>query len=289
MAQFKIADDPDFPYQAGLLPKRELALTFVDYLHSLGIEAKAKIEFSGAFGIYVRKESELSRVKLELLRFGSNPFAKAYNQAAWQRQATPPKMPRFARAGLAARLLQPTSVTTIIEVICVICYLCSLFPALYNQLYGVLGLYSLPQLTTRFELWRLITPIFCHFGILHIAFNLVMWEAFARPLENTLGRMKLLSLTIVIAMISNALQFAFLSQPAVFGGMSGVVYGLIGYLGVRSLNPATPAGLRLPRGLLTVSLIFIAFGFLLSGIANFCHVGGIAVGALWGFIDGKRR
>ena len=288
MAEPEVNDD-NFIYQVGLLPTRELALNFVDYVASRGLKATAKAEFSGAFGIYVARAEDVSRVKLELLHYGNNPFAKAYRQAAWQRGAQVPPERKTQRAGFSFWTLQLTSGTTIFELICVLLYGLSFFPAAYNYAYALLGLYRLTDVTAHFELWRLITPIFFHFGILHIAFNLVMWEALARPLERSLGRLKLLSLTIVIAMLSNALQFAFLAQPAIFGGLSGVVYGLIGYLGVRSLSPQTPLSLRLPRGLLTVSIIFIAFGFFMSGIANFCHAGGLIVGALWGLWDNRRR
>ena len=49
-----------------------------------------------------------------------------------------------------------------------------------------------------------------------------------------------------------------------------------------------PYKLYIPKGLFTVSLLFIALGFFMDGIANFCHLGGIAAGALCGFIDLKR-
>ncbi len=288
MAQLQKLADEVFPVKAGMVARRDLALSFVDYLQTQGLKAQAREEFSGAWGIYAKDAQDASRIKLELLRFGENPFAKAYRQAAWQRGARTQGAARQQRAGFSLWMLQPWSVTTLVEALCVLIYLLSFFPGAFNQAYAWLGLYRLSDVTASFELWRLITPIFFHFGILHIAFNLVMWEAFARPLERTLGRLKLTSLSIVIAMLSNALQFAFISEPAVFGGLSGVVYGLIGYLGMRSFGGRAPAGLQLPRGLLTVSVIFIAFGFFMSGIANFCHAGGLAVGALWGLWDRRQ-
>lgn len=291
MAQFKVAGDSKFPYPAGMLPHRESALAFVDYLASKGIEAAVQEDFNDKFTIYAAQESDVSTIRLELIRLGSSPYAKLreYNQAAWQqKQGAPAGRRRNLFASWSAFYLQPFSVTTLVEVICVLLYLLSFLPGAYNSAYGLLGLYHLPHLTENFQVWRLIMPIFFHFGFMHIAFNLVMWEAFARPLERTLGRLKLLSLLLVIAMLSNALEFALLTQPAIFGGLSGVVYGIIGYMGVLSLNPHLPSALRVPRGLLIVCLIFIAFGFFTSGTANFCHVGGMAVGALWGLIDSRK-
>ena len=164
MAQFKIADDPQFPYKAGLLPSRESALAFVDYLAKLGIKASARLEFNEAFGIYAARAEDVSKIKLELLRFAGNPFNKAYNQAACERQGEAPKRERYVHSALSSFYLQPFSVTTVVEVICVIFYILSFFPGAFNTAYQYFGLYQSAQLS-GFELWRLITPVFFHFGI----------------------------------------------------------------------------------------------------------------------------
>ncbi|WP_113746186.1 rhomboid family intramembrane serine protease [Anaerobiospirillum thomasii] len=78
---------------------------------------------------------------------------------------------------------------TAIEVICVIAYVYGLFDA--NSVYALLCLYDIRQITDSAQIWRLLTPIFVHFSILHIAFNLVMFEAFARGIENKIGTVKI--------------------------------------------------------------------------------------------------
>ena len=60
MAEPEVNDD-NFIYQVGLLPTRELALNFVDYVASRGLKATAKAEFSGAFGIYVARAEDVPR------------------------------------------------------------------------------------------------------------------------------------------------------------------------------------------------------------------------------------
>ena len=72
MAQFKEIDDYNFPFEIGVLPRRELALKFADYLNSIGIKATAKPGFGANYSIYVANESDVSKAKLELLRFGNN-------------------------------------------------------------------------------------------------------------------------------------------------------------------------------------------------------------------------
>lgn len=293
MAQFKEIDDINFPYEIGALKERSLALTFADYLNSIGIKATAKPGFGASYSIYVANEADISKAKLELLRYGNNPFAKAYNQAAWSRGRSVKKEKTMGGGFLSFSMgtYQWTlfSLTSLIEVICLALYLVMLVPDFNDLMIRALGWLGMGQVTEGFELYRVITPIFLHFGIFHIAFNLVMFEAFGRPIERHFGAFKLGYIVISIAIVSNILQMIFTPNGAVFGGMSGVVYGLIGYMGILSFRQDLPEDLRLPQGLLLVSIIFIGIGFFFSGIANLCHVGGMVLGIALGFLDYKRK
>ena len=76
------------------------------------------------------------------------------------------------------------------------------------------------------QYWRLVTPVFLHFGWLHIAFNcLWLWELGGR-VERVMGHVNMLLLFLAIAVVSNVCQFVF-GGAGLFGGMSGVVYGLM--------------------------------------------------------------
>ena len=124
---------------------------------------------------------------------------------------------------------------------------------------------------------------------MHIAFNLVMFEAMARPIERTFGKVKFFSIFISVALLSNVTQYCFMTDlNGYFGGLSGVVYGVIGYSGVLSRRKDLPPSFNIPPGLLTVSVIFIFISFFLGEIANLCHIGGLVVGMLWGFYDYKK-
>ena len=75
MAQFEIVDD--FTYEVCLLPK-EKALSFVDYLASIGIKAKAKESMTGRCTVYVTNSFDMSRAKREVLRYANSPFDSKY-------------------------------------------------------------------------------------------------------------------------------------------------------------------------------------------------------------------
>lgn len=137
------------------------------------------------------------------------------------------------------------------------------------------------------QYWRLITPVFLHFGWLHIVFNsLWLWDLGTR-VELVLGRGNMVLLVLVIAVVSNVSQFLF-GGPSLFGGMSGVVFGLLGFSWVApllqprwSIQPA-PAIMLFMVGWLVVCLLGVVKVLGFGSIANAAHLGGLLAGALLG-------
>jgi GlpG protein len=178
-------------------------------------------------------------------------------------------------------------------------------------LFGVLGFfivaydndYNLVRLLTFFDFertdgkwtsfipsgqyWRLITPIFLHFSIAHIAFNtLWLWDL-GRRFEHVMGSGKTLGAILLIALGSNVAQYVF-SGANLFGGMSGVIYGLLGYAWVWGFI-CPERSLQLPQGVINFMLIWLVVcmvGFTelmgLGSVANAAHVGGLVIGMLLG-------
>jgi GlpG protein len=141
------------------------------------------------------------------------------------------------------------------------------------------------------QYWRLVTPVFLHFGWLHIVFNsLWVWEL-GRRVEQELGHFNTLMLFLVIAVVSNVSQFAF-GGAGLFGGMSGVVYGLLGFSWVAPLlqpgwqiQPSSPIMLFMVGWLVACMAGMVeVLGF--GAIANAAHVGGLLCGVLLGVVFG---
>ncbi len=83
----------------------------------------------------------------------------------------------------------------------------------------------------RGELWRLVTSIFPHGGILHLIFNVYWLWVFGTLVEGVYGHLKTAGLILLFAVGSGAWEFAI----AVGGiGLSGVGYGLFGLLWILS-------------------------------------------------------
>ena len=156
---------------------------------------------------------------------------------------------------------------------------------------GSLYFISLAEVFYSGEWWRFITPMLIHFGWLHIAFNLLwVWEM-GRRIEWVNGPLMLLGLVLFSSLGANFTQF-FMSGPGLFGGMSGVVFGLLGHSLVWSrLVPHRSTSL--PKGVYIFMLIYLAVGFTgaidllgLGSIANGAHLGGMVAGVITGGVAG---
>jgi GlpG protein len=101
----------------------------------------------------------------------------------------------------------------------------------------------------------------------------------------------MLMLFLVIAVVSNVSQFVY-GGAGLFGGMSGVVYGLLGFSWVAPLlqpgwkiQPSTPIMLFMV-GWLVACMVGIVEVLGFGAIANAAHVGGLLCGALLAVVFG---
>jgi len=140
--------------------------------------------------------------------------------------------------------------------------------------------HGLPEVLSG-QLWRLITPIIIHFGILHFVFNMLWLYDLGSTVEQRQGLGRMATLVVVTAVLSNLAQF-YWDGPA-FGGMSGVVYGLLAYAWVQGqFNPR--AGIALHQHIAIMMLIWFVVCWLglVGNIANMAHTIGLICGAILG-------
>lgn len=133
------------------------------------------------------------------------------------------------------------------------------------------------------EVWRLLSPVLIHFGLLHFVFNMLWIWSLGELIERLLGSLGLILLTLTIGTLSNLAQY-YWDGPA-FGGMSGILYGLLGYLWVQSrFNPGF--GVILNRSIVIMMMVWflLCWTGLVGPIANMAHTAGLATGTILGLI-----
>lgn len=265
------------------LPHPRYAQAFVDYLKSLGLSASAQIRSDGA-NIFIDDDEQLDQARKELERFLREPDHERYRQASWLVEGEHPEAEQLAPMyrGLSfQRFLKLTGlVTKGVIGICVVVYLLTNQGMDIQARAPLMFFPSLQALLQGAELWRWITPAFVHFGIFHFVFNMGAWWIFGGMVERTQSSLRLFLLLLICALVSNLVQFLWTGNR--FGGLSGVVYGVLGYLWFyERFSPAPP--FRLPPGLMVFMLITLALGFTnILPVANQAHLSGLLMGCFLG-------
>lgn len=279
------------PVEALRRPLQEDLSGFVGLLRRLQVPHRVSEE-RGAQVLWVPSQPLAEQVRALYL---------SYPQGAAEEQVPTPAQP--SRPGLVAQLgasWMTTLVLLLTLVVAGVTLLGENFAALRwltFQDFQIQGEYLYFQPWTASlaagQWWRLLSPMLIHFGILHLAMNALWYWELGRRIEYRHGGLALLGLTLLFGLLSNFAQFWF-GGPSLFGGLSGVLYGLLGYCWIFQLLAPTPA-CQLPRGVLAMMLIWLLVclsGVIdtlgLGAIANAAHVGGLLAGCAAGLIGGAR-
>lgn len=131
---------------------------------------------------------------------------------------------------------------------------------------------------------RTLAPALLHFGAIHLVFNTLWLWHFGRMIESTQSSVLYLFVVLFIAFVSNTTQYMW-SMSANFGGLSGVVYGLLGYIWMwQTIIPYSR--LRLPQAMITLLLVALVLMevFASAWIATAAHAGGLVAGMVAGIV-----
>lgn len=257
-----------------------VAQAFVDYMATQGVVLT--IQQHTQSDVWLADESQAERVNAELVRFLENPADPRYLAASWTTGHMDSglhyqRFPFFAtvreRAGPFTLLLMAA------------CILVFIIMNVVGDQPVMIALAWPYGPAVQYDVWRYFTHALMHFSVLHILFNLLWWWYLGGAVEKRLGSGKLIVITLISALLSGYVQHKF-SGPW-FGGLSGVVYALMGYAWLRGERDPE-SGIYMQRGLITFALIWLIAGwFDLFGmsIANGAHVTGLAVGLAMAFAD----
>ncbi len=292
----------------GYLESESAARSFGDFLLVKGIDNQVEADAAPHWAIWVHDEDQLAAAEEWLAKFRKDPQAAEFKNAApeaarlrAQRQADKEAFEKrlHGREELRSSLAgyRPGLVSIVLIVLCVCIYIALRLGRNEVELLFITQHPSAPGFWNRLnalveirhgELWRLVTPALLHFSILHILFNMMWLFDLGSMIESRQGNGYFLLKFMAIAAVSNFCQY--LVGGPMFGGASGVVYGLLGYVWIRGKYDLT-SGYYLHHTTVVSMLIwfFACFTGWLGPVANTAHASGLIMGMAWGWIAAQRR
>jgi GlpG protein len=292
-----------FMRHIGQLPDEAQARVFGDFLLGCGVPNNVEREDDGSWTVWIIHDEHLATAQSWLAKYRTDPegedFRRASAEAAKVRKAQAEELAAYRKRIHSRRSIFPQfggyGVGVLTYALIIVCIAVAVFTSLGKN----------PQTTPFFfisakmgdsvleevragQVWRLLTPILLHLGITHIVFNLLALYQLGCMIEARQSTRLLATLVVVLGVFSNLAQYLFVGPG--FGGMSGVVYGLIGYIWMRGKFDRT-SGLALDKTYLIIALAWFVACFLgwLGPIANTAHAAGLLLGMAWGRLAAMQK
>lgn len=286
----------------GSIPDENDAVRFGDYLLAQGMKNHVE-EGSSGWAVWVENDDHLDAAKAELDAFGANPRDPKYDGAvrkAEQIRKDEEKRQQRLRSHYRDVRTSWSTPQQFIQPVTIALLAFSLLAAaatklgndVFSPAMNALRIQSVhvvdpnadeidipPALqdVRHGQVWRLITPIFVHYGVLHLVFNMLWLVDLGGQVERTRGSLFTLAFVIVTAVISNLGEYAW-SGPF-FGGMSGVVYALFGYVWIKGrYEPHLGMGVTQQTVVIMLAWLVLCMIGLIGSVANAAHLVGLILG-----------
>lgn len=295
----------------GTLPTQAEATKFADFLLTEDIRINADAD-GDEWAIWVFDEDKVPQAKEELEAFRENPSAEKYAAASSKAAALREKEIREHKAAKKRvvrstdrwnqSFLQRCPVTVTLIALSCAAVVATTYPdnpldfgdkiepgrtwLSFSPIWESNGNVYTPihkySALLHGEVWRLFTPMFLHFHIFHLLFNMLWLKDLGGVIETRRGKWKFFGLVLLISGISNLGQ-GIMSGPN-FGGMSGVVFGLFGYIWMQA-RYVPNSGFFMPPNLVVLMLLWLVICFTgaFGPIANTAHTLGLLTGMIAGY------
>lgn len=142
------------------------------------------------------------------------------------------------------------------------------------------------------QVWRLVTHMFLHLSLIHLVVNMYSLYVLGTQIETFIGRWKFLIIFMISGICGGLLSAIAIPDNVISGGASGAIFGLAGALLYFGYHYRTYLGSALKSQIIPVILINLGIGFIIPGIDNMAHIGGLIGGVLTTMalgIDGRSK
>ena len=232
--------------ELGIISDPEQARALADYLLTQDVATKIVNNRDGRSAVWVQREDQVDKARGIYLDFiekpddqrfqAANQIAREIRKRAGEIEKQHAKQSRRLIDQLEGPLYQRAPLTYGLMVVCIAIFIADvafrwLYPSLrFSRIVltpdGMIRDTGFAMIEHG-QVWRLLTPIFLHFGGLHLIFNMMALYVFGPRIELAKGKLKFLIFVVVTGIASNVGQF--FEGGGAFGGMSGVLFAMAFY------------------------------------------------------------
>jgi rhomboid protease GluP len=130
------------------------------------------------------------------------------------------------------------------------------------------------------EYYRLLTAMFLHGGLLHIALNMYSLRMIGSLIEKIYGSGKFSIIYFISGIFGSIFSYVFSRSTSVGVGASGAIFGLLGAAVVYGIRMRKRIGRDFLNHFFQVIVANLFLGFTISNIDNAAHIGGLLGGLL---------
>ena len=280
----------------GTLPVEKDALRFWSYLQEQEILSSLEEEDEDTgWSIWIADEDKLESAKKKFNDFLADSENEKFNSASPLKksdlkkdQHEGPKSKGYKEHNLGKQWRKAENSMGIVTLGLIILSVAAFVITGFGKNREIISLLQISSAGLFTKPWGLITPIFIHYGVFHILFNMYWLYDLGNQIEKKKGFKFFTTFVLLLALFSNLMQFIITSSSG-FGGMSGVVYGLFGYIWIKSkLDPAENFHLDDSAIIMLFGCLILGYTgffekFFAIGIANTVHAAGLLLGLAWGY------
>ena len=142
------------------------------------------------------------------------------------------------------------------------------------------------------QIWRLITHMFLHVGLVHLLLNMYSLYVLGIQTENFIGKWKTLVIFIISGICGGLFSSIVNEINIISVGASGAIFGIAGALVYFGYHYRTYLATALRNQIIPIIVLNLLFGFMTTGIDNAAHIGGLIGGILCAMslgIDNKSK
>lgn len=279
----------------GAIPDEEAARRFAEHLFALKITAEIRLSTDRGFLVWVHRDDQLAQARAELERFLLNPNDETYRRSSELAEALRDEeeekdrefQKNYRQMTHTDLKFSRAIATPVLIAVAVGIYAAEMMSPdlpIRDWLFingetqdGRSARQDILPSVRSGEIWRLWTPALLHFTPFHLLFNILGLHGLGSAIEGRIGTKRMIGLVLIVGIASHVSQYFWAGSR--FGGLSGVVCGLFGYVWMKSVFDRR-SSLALDQRTVVYYLAFLVIAALgyFGPIANVAHFVGLGVG-----------